>query len=309
MIKINDLNFVERVALEVLWGLTWVFSILPHWVKFHLIEPVLYFLFCHVLRYRHRVVDANLKNSFPEKSDEELRQIKRDFYHNLAEVVIGTLNMVHMPLEKRRRYISTADFWEQFYPRVEGRDFLVLMAHQGLWELGLFWGQESPDHMTLGVYHELHSKVLDLFYQRLRTTESSIPVQKKELMRFYLQHRKDGVEGRRVAIGLIADQHPNIPVNEQTHWYRFLNQDSVFFDGAEQLAVRYGLPIWFADFERVGKGRYRIVFEMLYDGEEKVEKHEITERYVRRLEQMICRDPHLWMWSHRRWKHKRNVEE
>ena len=47
MIKINDLNFAERVALEVLWGLTWVFSILPHWVKFHLIEPVFYFLFCH----------------------------------------------------------------------------------------------------------------------------------------------------------------------------------------------------------------------------------------------------------------------
>ena len=308
MIKISDLTLLQRIALELLWGATKCLAVMPYVVKFYLLEPILYFVLAHLVHYRRRVVDENLRNAFPEKSEAELRAIKRGFYHNLAEVFVGTLNMVHMPAAKRKHYISTADF-ATFHPQVEGRDFIVLLAHHGLWELGLFWGQECPTHVTLGVYHELHSKVLDLFYQRLRTTEHSIPVQKKELMRFYLLNRKEGIEGRRMALGLIADQHPNIPVNEQTHWYRFLNQDSVFFDGAEQLAVRYGLPIWFADFERVGKGRYRIVFEMLYDGEEKVEKHEVTERYVRRLEQMIRRDPHLWMWSHRRWKHKRNVAD
>lgn len=46
-------------------------------------------------------------------------------------------------------------------------------------------------------------------------------------------------------------------------------------------------------------------FEPIYDGVEEVAEYEITERYVRRLEAMICEHPELWMWSHRRWKHKR----
>lgn len=57
--------------------------------------------------------------------------------------------------------------------------------------------------------------------------------------------------------------------------------------------------------DRVRRGFYEMSFECIYDGEEEVAEHEITERYVRRLESMIRERPELWMWSHRRWKHKR----
>lgn len=307
MIKISDLSVGQRVALELLWGFTWCISVMPYWFKFYVLEPVLYFVLAKLLRYRRGVIVENLRSSFPEKSDEELSHIIRGFYHNLAEVMIGTFNMVHMPAKKLRRYFRMRDF-EALKREMPDEDIIVLFAHHGLWELGAFWTMEDPTHESLGIYHELRSKVLDLFYQRLRSTPYSIPVQKKESMRFLLLHRKDGVRGRKMAMGLIADQHPNIPVNADTHWFRFLNHDTVFFDGGEQLATRYHMPVYFAPMFRVGRGRYEMSFEMIYDGHEEVAKHEITERYVQRLEQMITEAPELWMWSHRRWKHKRNAE-
>lgn len=304
MIKIEELNFGQRIGLEVLWWGAKLFAVLPYWFKFYVVEPMLYFVLCHLLHYRRKVVMTNLKNSFPERDEAELNRIARGFYHNLAEIFIGTFNMAHMPDRKIRRYFRTRNF-EELNRAVAGQDIIVAFAHHGLWELGVFWSWENPTHESLGVYHQLRSKVLDLFYQRLRSTKYSVPVQKKESMRFYLKHRKEGYRGRKLAFGLVADQNP--PKRPDAHWYRFLNQDTVFFDGAEQLATRYHLPVYFAPMYRVGRGRYEMEFQLMYDGVEELPEHEVTERYVQRLEQMICENPELWMWSHRRWKQKRNV--
>ena len=103
--------------------------------------------------------------------------------------------------------------------------------------------------------------------------------------------------------GSIADQNP--PLRPDSHWFRFLNQDTIFFDGGEKLAMRFGMPVYFVHIDRIKRGRYEIWFEELYDGREQVAVSEITARYVRRLEEMIVAQPELWMWSHRRWKHRK----
>lgn len=299
MFKISDLNVGQRIGLELLWGFACLISVLPYWVKFYLLEPLLYLLLCYVLRYRRRVVMENLRNSFPERSERELKRLARASYHNLAEVFVGTMNMALMWPRKRRRYVQCPDL-ECVNRATEGRDFIVLMAHYGLWEIGIHWNSEAPRHVTLGVYHQLRSKVVDLFYQRLRTHAHAVPVQKKELLRFYVKHRAEGLEGRRMVFGLIADQYPKH--RENPHWFDFLHQKTSFYEGGEQLALRFGMPVWFANFERVGRGRYVIHLDELYDGSEQVAQHTITERYVCLLEQMILADPGNWVWSHRRWK-------
>ena len=99
----------------------------------------------------------------------------------------------------------------------------------------------------------------------------------------------------------------NPPRRPDSRWFRFLNQDTIFFDGGEKLALRCQLPVYFVKMERLRRGRYEMSFELIYDGKEEVAEYEITQRYVRMLEAEIRRRPELWMWSHRRWKHKRNA--
>lgn len=301
--KNNGLSCPQRIALEALWGVSKLFAMMPYWFKYYLFEGFIFFLLFHVLRYRMKVVMGNLRRSFPDKSERELRRIRRNFYVTLSEIIVDTINLAHQNTRKMRRLISVENL-EEHRRAVRDRDWIALTAHFGCWEYCSYWGVYEEAHATVAVYHPLHSKVMEHFFRRLRSVRNSIPVPMKECLRFYLRNREHGIQGRHLVLGLIADQNP--PLRPDSHWFRFLNQDTVFFDGGEKLALKCHLPVYFARMERLARGRYRIRFEQIYDGEEQVAPNEITERYVRKLEEMICERPELWLWSHRRWKYRRS---
>ena len=298
----TEMTLLQRAELELLWLWAWLFAVMPYWFKYYVVENLLYFLLCYVLRYRRKVVLRNLRNSFPEKSERELAEICRRFYRTLAELFVDTINMAHMSADKARTVLTVKGL-EEHRAAVKGRDWIALTAHYGCWEYCSYWGLYEPSQMLVAVYHPLRSVVMECFYQRLRNYENSTTVAMKECLRFYLRNRETGIDGKNLVMGLIADQNP--PRRPDSHWFRFLNQDTIFFDGGEKLALRCHLPVYFVRMERLQRGRYQMSFELLYDGEEEVAPNEITERYVRRLEAVIVERPELWIWSHRRWKHKR----
>lgn len=297
----KDLTWWQRIRLETLWGFCWLFARTPYWFRYYVIQPVLVFLLM-AIRYRRKVVLTNLKNSFPEKSRIELLQITHLFYRTLAEVAVDTMSLVGITPDRGRDLVHWRD-GEEHKRRVNGWDWIAMASHYGCWEYFSLWCWVDFEQIFMGVYHPLHDPVFDRFYHRLRSVSPSMtPVPMRECVRYYMRHREDR-SFRNIAIGLISDQNP--PLRPDSHWFRFLNQDTVFFDGAEKLAVRFHLPVYFVHVDRLKRGRYEIWFEELYDGDSPVEPNEITERYVRRLEQMIQARPELWMWSHRRWKHHR----
>ena len=300
--KETELTPVQRIGLEILWAMARLFAVMPYWFKYYVVEHFVFFLLYYCLRYRMRVVRTNLRNSSPEKSDAELLVIRRRFYRTLSEILIDTVNMAHMSREKARSVIGVEEL-EKHVEAVHGRDWIAMTAHFGCWEYCSYWGLYEPSQMLVAVYHPLRSKVVEHLYRRLRNYDNSMTVAMRDSLRFYLRNRGRGVDGKNLVMGLIADQNP--PWRPDSHWFRFLNQDTIFFDGGEKLALRCHLPVYFVKMERLQRGRYRMSFERIYDGEEEVAPNEITGRYVRRLEEMIRERPELWMWSHRRWKHKR----
>jgi len=300
--KAKELNIPQRICLECLWQMARLFAMMPYWFKYYIVENLLFALFFYVLRYRWKIVTANLRNSFPEKSEAELRTIRRRFYRTLSEIFVDTINMAHMGPEKARSVISIGHL-EQHCLATHGRDWIAMMAHFGCWEYGSYWGLYEPSQMLVAVYHPLHNPIAENFYRRLRNYENSTTVAMRECLRFYLRNREKGIDGKNLVMGLIADQNPSL--RPDSHYFRFLNQDTIFFDGGEKLALRCHLPVYFVRMERLRRGRYRMSFEQIYDGEEQVAPNEITERYVRRLEAMIREHPELWLWSHRRWKKRK----
>ena len=178
-----------------------------------------------------------------------------------------------------------------------------MTAHFGCWEYCSFWGFYAPTQIVVAVYHPLRSKVAEALYQRLRNGDYATTVSMKESLRFYLRHRDKGFRGKNLVMGLIADQNP--PLRPNSHWFRFLNQDTVFFDGIEKMALKFHMPVYFCRQRRLRRGYYELEFLRLYDGVEQVAPNEVTERYVRQLESDIVADPGMWLWSHRRWKHRR----
>ena len=300
--KKTDLTRMQRLWLETLWLGARAFAVMPYWFQYYVVGDILFVLLYYLLRYRVKVVKKNLRNSFPEKSERELAVIRRKFYRTLSEIFVDTINMASMS-EKKGRKVLTVKGLEEHVRAVHGRDWIAMTAHFGCWEYCSYWGLYERSQMVVAVYHPLRSVVMERLYQRLRNYENSMTVSMKECLRFYLRNREKGVDGKNLAIGLIADQNP--PRRPDSHWFRFLNQDTIFFDGGEKLALRCHLPVYFVKIDRLRRGRYEMSLELIYDGKEEVAEYEITERYVRMLEAEIRRRPELWMWSHRRWKYKR----
>ena len=295
---------MQRIGLESLWLGARVFAAMPYWFKYYVVENLIFVLLRYCLRYRMKVVKTNLRNSFPEKDERELAVIRRRFYRTLAEIFVDTINLAGLTPEKGRSLLTVKGLEEQ-KERVGGRDWIAMTAHFGCWEYCSFWGLYDPTQIVVAVYHPLRSRIVEAFYQRLRNGDYATTVAMKESLRFYLRNRAGGIGGRNLVMGLIADQNP--PRRPDSRWFRFLNQDTIFFDGGEKLALRCQLPVYFVKMERLRRGRYEMSFELIYEGKEEVAEYEITQRYVRMLEAEIRRRPELWMWSHRRWKHKRNA--
>ena len=302
--KTTELTPMQRIGLESLWLGARVFAAMPYWFKYYVVENLIFVLLRYCLRYRMKVVKTNLRNSFPEKDERELAVIRRRFYRTLAEIFVDTINLAGLTPEKGRSLLTVKGLEEQ-KERVGGRDWIAMTAHFGCWEYCSFWGLYDPTQIVVAVYHPLRSRIVEAFYQRLRNGDYATTVAMKESLRFYQRTRAGGIGGRNLVMGLIADQNP--PRRPDSRWFRFLNQDTIFFDGGEKLALRCQLPVYFVKMERLRRGRYEMSFELIYDGKEEVAEYEITQRYVRMLEAEIRRRPELWMWSHRRWKHKRNA--
>jgi len=55
--------------------------------------------------------------------------------------------------------------------------------------------------------------------------------------------------------------------------------------------------------KRVKRGFYEIKLELITDDAKNNKPYEITEKYVRMVEQLIHYQPECYLWSHRRWKY------
>lgn len=289
--------------VSVVWGLCWLIGAMPYWLRYYVLQDTIYFIVYKCLRYRVGVVTENLRNSFPDLPVAEIKRIRRSFYHNLSEIFISTVSQACMSDDECRRRVRVKNL-DELLAELRGRDSLLSTAHFGCWEYDSFLALYTGQLYIAAVYHPLENKVIDAVYMRLRRRRNIRLIPMKEIIRYYIDHRlPDGVRGQRIGIGLIADQNP--PLRPNSHWFRFLNQDTVFFDGIEKMALKFHMPVYFCSQHRLRRGYYELEFVRLYDGVEPVAPNEITERYVRLLEKDIVAHPEMWLWSHRRWKHRR----
>jgi KDO2-lipid IV(A) lauroyltransferase len=272
-------------------------GLLPAWFLYHVLTDVIYFIFYKILRYRVKVVRDNLSCSFPDKSTEELRRIERGFYRNLSEIVVDSVDLASIS-EKQLRKRMVFDGVAQHEEAVAGKNWIAALAHYGSWEYFSAY-QFYTASQVVGVYKSLHSKAFEAYYMNIRSRFGAAPVEMNALPRYVAANAKSP---RKLAIGMIADQTP--PMAWAPHWCQFLGRQTSFHFGIEKIAIKYKMPVYFMRVEKSSRAHYKASFELIFDGEEDVASGVITERYARKLEAMIQETPELWMWSHRRWKHR-----
>jgi KDO2-lipid IV(A) lauroyltransferase len=257
----------------------------------------LWFLAYHVIGYRRKVVQQNLKNAFPHLSAKERRAIEKKYYRNMIDVFLETFKSLLMSEKemKRRCAFSDMNMFENMHAK--GLSTIILLGHMGNWEWGGFSFTYHSSHGTATLYHPLSNSFFEWLTYRLRSRCGM------ELIPMQTVARNLAAGKNRVrTVAFIADQSPQ---PNQAYWTSFMHQETGFFVGAEKLAVKYGMPVFYAGLHRIKRGYYEVRFVMMEDHPESAAPHSITQKFAEQLQADIIAYPEQWLWSHRRWKHKR----
>ncbi len=260
---------------------------------------IMYIVMYRVLGYRKKVVRNNLESAFPEKTPSEIKRIEKRFFLHLADIMLETLKMLTMSLRHARRHISMSPQSKAVVDNFnkDGKSTIFAMGHYGCWEWGNFGYHASIYFELRGIYHPLSDPWFEKMLHHMRTRFGSVPVKMKDTLRYMLQNR-DRVSNT----AFVADQSPS---PHGAHWTIFLNQETGFFKGMEKIARKMNMPVILLSLDKVKRNHYQMNFETLVADPSKAQPGEITEKYVRKLEEKIREQPEYWLWSHRRWKHRR----
>jgi KDO2-lipid IV(A) lauroyltransferase len=272
---------------------------LPFWVIYRMAD-IFYIYLYYILRYRRKIVHQNLIHSFPEKSQEEIRHITKKFYHHLSDLGLETIKMHGMSAKQfdKRLKINNLDIYEEYFN--QGKSIIVIAMHYNNWEWSHYM-QRFIKAQLLVIYNPVRkNKGLEKFIldNRERFGAKTIPVNLS--VRTALEFNQTGRHG---SLMLAADQTP--PPNSQ-FWTTFLNQETSFFSGPMKIAIKTNQPVIMHHTRKVGRGRYEVFHYKLIENPSEVKPEEILLAYVQKLEEIIRAEPEYWLWSHRRWKHKRS---
>jgi Kdo2-lipid IVA lauroyltransferase/acyltransferase len=264
-----------------------------------------YLLMAYVVRYRWRVVQENLRNSFPEKTAAAHQQLGRAFYRHFSQVLVEILMLARMPAAELARRVRFRNPELLSRPFAQNQLVLSLGSHMGNWEWILSAAALQFPGRAAGVYKPLMNPFFEWFVRRLRTRLGAAAVPMAATLRYLVQRRGEGH-----TLSLLTDQAAG--PRDQPYWTTFLHQDTGFYTGADRLAAQFDCAVVYVGIRRTGRGYYDITFTELPDGQAVKSAPRgtfpIAEAFARQLERDIQASPEQYLWSHRRWKHKRTLK-
>ncbi|MFK7908836.1 MAG: lysophospholipid acyltransferase family protein [Chitinophagales bacterium] len=273
-------------------------SLLPIGVLLR-ISDFMYLILYHVVGYRKKVVFANLQNAFPNKSLKEIKNIEKQFYQHLCDLVVESIRIFSISEKEiiERCKVVNPEVFDEYYQR--GQSVLVTAGHYNNWEMMAVGCNPQIPHQMMGIYSSLSNPFFDKKLRESRAKFGVDLVAKKEVKPYFADNAS-----RPTASFFGTDQSPSS--GKRAHWMEFLNQDTAVLFGTEKYAKEYDYPVLFGYIKKVKRGYYEMEYVTVEDQPLQTAKGEITEKHTRLLEEEIRSLPQYWLWTHKRWKRKRS---
>lgn len=302
---------MTRILVKIFRGLIVLLSKLPLSFLYRVGDFFAWFA-CKVLHYRSDVVWINISRSFPDKKYKELKQIYKDFYRHLGELVAEFVWFGGSTFKSLRKkgIVRITNSQVLADMREKSPSVTLLSTHCGNWELmGGLPGYDSDDNVPLAfserdiyvVYKKLTSEVSDRVFALNRIAPLEIvgtecEVETKNILRFSIANKD-----RKCLYIYPADQAPykgagKHPIGE------FMHQPTNAMIGSMGLACKLSHAVVYMGMKRLERGRYEVTFTPICEDASKTTPEEIIRKYYDLLEQELNETPANWLWSHKRWK-------
>lgn len=289
---------IGAIGFYIFYCINWIVTLLPLPVLY-IFSDFLYLLLYYFPSYRRKIVASNLLNSFPEKTPEELKIIEKKFYRHMADLFIETFKLSHMSKSElsRRFTVSNVELIEKLFD--EKRDIIAVLGHYNNWEwLAIF--PTRTRYKAVSIYKPLQNKYFDKFINHLRSQHGMVLTPMSSIIREIINDKKSNIN---TISAFLSDQTP--VRSEIKYWTTFLNQDTPVYLGSEKIASKYDMAVVFFNIQKIKRGYYNLNIELLHEYTKGLPEYQVTESHIRRLEEIVIKAPEYWIWSHRRWKHKR----
>lgn len=274
------LLIISRLPLKVLY----IFSNIIFWINYYIIG------------YRKSVVYDNLKRSFPEKNDAEIKSIHRLFFQNFSDYIIEMIKAFSVSskeLRVRVQHINQEIFHEA---KREGKNIILLTGHVFNWEWLTPLAEIIPQEKCFPVYRKMQNHFWENEIRKIRDKHGNTALETGEVIKHILRNPNDGNS----CYMFVADQSPHI--SDVNFGLKFLNQKTPVFIGYDKLATRLDLIFIYCETKKVKRGFYQVNYHKIYPDGKKFNEFELVKKFHKLLEKTIQKYPGNYLWSHRKWK-------
>ncbi|MBK8700809.1 MAG: lysophospholipid acyltransferase family protein [Saprospiraceae bacterium] len=277
------------IVNKIYYSLIYILSFLPYRFNGYIHKFYTYILE-KVILYRKKTIRHNLSQAFPTAGIEKINAITHDCYLNLTAYVVETLKLFFKPTSyfKERIHFVNPQLLDEIAAE---KPIIVISSHYGNWEWAAVLLPLFIKTPASAIYKPLSDTHMDALIKQLRGRFGLGLISINEVV------RKVSTEKVSHIYLFVADQSP--AASRSGELVKFMGIDTLFYAGAEILAKKNHFAVVYQKISREN-GKYKIVFE-------RIDPEGATHTYASRLENELTSDPGPWLWSHRRWKHKKPV--
>lgn len=280
------------------YPILWCISMLP-FPLLYLFSDFVYVIVYHIIGYRKKTVRENLALALPNLSAQERLVIEKKSFRHLCDMfleMIKTITISKKEISKRFVFTNL-----EVYTKLEAQEksIAIMLAHYASYE----WSLSMNAYVTFSafaIYKKIANPYFDKLVRNIRSRFKATLITTKETIPFIIKNNKHKLLS---IYGFASDQSPKI--SSSFHWQKFMGIEVPVHTGAEMLAKKYNMNVVFLKVKKVKRGYYESSFEVLSENAQQVPNYEITDKFLKLVEQQIYEAPEYYLWTHKRWKHRR----
>lgn len=289
---------MQLLIFLIIYPLLWCISVLPFRLLY-LFSDFVYLIIYYIIGYRKTIVRENLALALPHLSKEERLIIEKNSFRHLCDIFLEMIKtMTISDKEIRKRFVFTN---LEVYTSLEKKQksIAIMMAHYASYE----WAVSLNSYVNyegFGIYKKINNPYFDKLVRKIRLKFKAKLITTKETIPTIIENNK---VNKLCTYGFASDQTPRL--QSTSHWQSFMGLEVPVHTGAEMLAKKYSMNVIFLRNKRVSRGHYEGSFEIISEDAKQVPNYEITDQFIKLVEQQILEAPEFYLWTHKRWKHRK----
>lgn len=292
-------QLMQFLVFAIIYPMLWLISKLPFRLLY-LLSDVIFFLVYYIIGYRKKTVRNNLALALPHLSEQERLIIEKKSFQHLCDMFLEMIKTLSITKEEIEKRFSFANFDVYLDLEKKGKSIVLLASHYASYEW-LISMNHYINFRGVGIYKKVANPHFDKLVKDIRSKYKAHLVTTKETK---VTIQKDHKEGRLCVYGFASDQTPRR--SPKNYWSTFMGIETPVHVGAESLAKQFDMNVIFLKVKKVKRGVYEATFEVLAEGNTKsIPDYQITETYLRKVEAQILETPEYYLWTHKRWKHRK----